>query len=182
MPRTIPTLVLALLIAPAAHSQRPISPQELGRPAVKADSVPASIAEAEAQGRGRPLKTTSDSLPLTTFSPEVGTAERRCVEAGHARYARSGEFSVGPFDHYSAVWNAGYGKLAWGLVRASSAAAQHLEIEAVRLDRPATPYLFDAARVFPNMYAGNFHLPSTGRWMLVGTAGDAWGCFVFEVS
>ena len=172
---------LLILLAPRIEAQRPLSPREIGRPATSDDSVALTITSAEARGSRHSSGAPTDSISTASFRAEIGTGERRCVAVGSAQYARSGDFVVGPFADYPSVWRGGYGKLAWQLFHAHADAPLHLVLQATRLDADATPYVFDAERVFSNMYAGNFHLPTAGRWMLVGISGSAWGCFVFDV-
>lgn len=159
-----------------------------GRPAVFADSVPLTIAEAEAQGQRRLSQRMKESLPFQDVAFTVGGAERNCVDVGSSDRnnpvnVRSADFVVGGFELYAGLWHSGYGKLAWWPVNSSAASPPQMTLSASRLDGPPASriYQIDLNRGKYYMYPANIYLPSTGRWLLTGTAGSSWGCFLYEL-
>src|SRR5687767_5524504 len=96
--------------------------QRDGRPAewrraTASDSVPWSIAEAEAQGeRHQRSRAPAAFPPRLAARREIDTAERRCVEVGTANVVRAGEVLASPFALYRRDWHAGFhppGKISW---------------------------------------------------------------------
>lgn len=176
----ITAMMVVLVPALAVQSQSP------GRPAAPGDSVPGSIREAEASGSRHPRATANNE-----GSWARGTSERRCVDAD-ANVVRSGDFVAGPFEFYNEIWRQGYGKLWWR----PSEMTPHpplLIVQATRLDQVADSRVFEASDVASpsgpkeneatriKFYPTGFRLPSLGRWMMVATAGNNWGCFIHTV-
>ena len=96
---------------------------------------------------------------------------------------RSADFVVGGFSKYAGLWHTGYGKLAWWPVNGSASSPPQITLSASRLDRPPASriYQIDLNRGEYYMYPANIYLPSTGRWLLTGTAGSSWGCFIYDL-
>jgi hypothetical protein len=159
-----------------------------------------SIGEAEDEGvrypRGPETGAVNDLESMTPY----GSSERQCVDVGTNHEVRSGEFVAGPFDLFPDMrlkaleWGRNGGKL-WFIPRhippryPPPADSASLLVRATRLDRSAgsrerswsiwsraqgskPPVLF---------FATNPPLTSSGRWMVVATAGPNWGCFVLEL-
>jgi hypothetical protein len=159
-----------------------------------------SIAEAEDEGarypRGPETGAVNDLESMTPF----GSSDRQCVDVGTNHEVRSGEFAVGPFDLFPEMrlkaleWG-GNGVKLWWIPRhiptsyPPPANSASLLVRATRLDRSAGP----RERSWSNwsrtvgskppvlFFATNPPLTSSGRWMVVATAGPNWGCFVLEV-
>jgi hypothetical protein len=146
--------------------------KEAGRAATDADSVPRSIAEAESPG-----------------AHTAHTAERKCFAATGYNPARSGDISARGFDIYNDLWTIGYGKIAWETPNATPGAAPAplMTVRATRLDPPGATRVFDVHAVEQStagntlFYPSGIHLPTSGTWMLVATAGPNWGCFLHTV-
>ncbi len=161
----------------------------LGRPALPADSVAQSIAEAEERGSRHPPAVTNNAGRYHTAY--TGSHERRCVDTERGAM-RSGDFVAGPFDLYNGVWRQGYGKLWWH-PNEMPPEAPVLVVQAIRLDEPADGLVFEAKQVAgqsgptesgatgTRFYPTGIRLPTVGRWMLVATAGNNWGCFILTV-
>jgi hypothetical protein len=129
----------------------------------------------------------------------AGTSARRCVEAKD-RQVRSGDFIAGAFDYYPWLWRQHVSKMFWVPLAVPSGVGPFaqvgpdwaLRITANRLDarspaiRVETYTLSRASRPDPitrkdsnAFYSGvGMLLPSPGRWLIVGTAGPNWGCFI----
>ena len=158
-----------------------------------------TAAEAEGAAYPRPTEDKKDSTPQV-FEVAPGTSERRCTEA-KGRWVRSGEFLAGAFDdYYGWLWRQGVSKMSWtpafapsGIGRAAEVVDPWtLTIKATRLDAQASVVSTQARTlsrgVLPNgdltktvFFSGvGLLLPSPGRWLVVGTAGPNWGCFIFS--
>jgi hypothetical protein len=180
-------LVLLTCLTARTHAQ---SSQSLGRSAVGSDSVPLSVREAESKGDRSPraIRNNVDSLSREIVG---GTGDRRCVDVDKMNIVRSGDFVAGPFSSYNDEWRGGYGKIWWqpAVVAAPSAP---LTVSAARLDavaetrvfeQPTLAYTIDHSgkRTGAQFYPSGFRVPSRGRWLLVASAGENWGCFIVTV-
>lgn len=168
------------------------SPQSApgGRSAIASDSVHASVRDAEAEGRRWPAAVANNRYSSES-ALDGGTPQRQCVDVDRINIAQSGDFVVGPFASYNEEWHRGYGKIWWHSASATTPNAT-LIVRASRLDGDAAPRVFEQSFItFPVDHAGkrtgslfypsDFRMPSAGRWMLVATAGDNWGCFILTV-
>jgi hypothetical protein len=184
MKRTFAAVLLTCTCSQRAYAQQAASGEDVGRVATAADSVPRTIAEAEARARRMILPSPADTLPLQNgFPTTTGSAERRCAEVGGAQYVRSGDFVVGPFTSYSQNWYSGYGKLAVVPVHGSKDSPRAMTLTATKVGTGGEARIF-AESLQHGMwyfYPSNFHLPSTGRWLLITSTPDTWGCFVFDL-
>lgn len=132
-------------------------------------------------------------------APRVAGSSRHCVSAssGGPGIVRSGDFSVGPFGHYAAIWHSGQGKLWWQPAKIDSVAG--LQVEARRLDRSGVSKTYsyhsiaraiDAYGPFdrrgmslfsPPFFPTDMRLPTTGDWLLVARNGRNWACVLFRL-
>jgi hypothetical protein len=161
------------------------------RVATAADSLPATIAEAEAQGRRYPRSVRPGSFPRSIDSVGyVGTPERSCVDANGAQVARSGEFGAGNFAMYGPRRVAGPIKLWWfPLHAAQPGAPTTLVVRTMRIDGPADGHVYTGRpitslvplRESPMIPSGPV-IGATGRWMLIATAAENWGCFLLKIA
>ena len=181
------TVILMLAGLPSLlGAQQRAARDEGGRPALISDSVPRTAAEAEAQGK-RHLRGAANNVRRAWDSSAQGTTERTCVDADKASIAQSGDFIAGPFALYNENWHNGYGKLVWQPAVVSAAAPATLTVRARRLDAQDQARVFEGfvptySRAGPTkFYITGVHLPSTGRWLMVATAGPNWGCFLLTV-
>ncbi len=170
-----------------------------GRRAAASDSVPRSIAEAEAQGERHPRSGAPAAFPPRLAARrEIDTAERRCVEVGAANVVRAGDVLASPFALYRQHWHAGIhppGKVSWFGAHARSGVPMQLIVRATRLDTAGSSHVWVGseerlswgfATVLPYLSFGlnnatMFDLPAPGRWLLVATIDQNWGCFVYSL-
>lgn len=146
------------------------------RSAISADSVPHSIAEAEAYLR-RYLAST----------PRAGTRPMECVEIGDRDEVAIGDFVAGRFRDYRWLWLQGGSRMRWSLEEVDRGAPPTLTLRARQIGDQSEAVVFTtstAASGAPSgmgsvMYAGGFRLPSRGTWLLVATAGEFGGCAVY---
>jgi hypothetical protein len=185
MKRMLLTLTLTAALASTGEAQN----IWLGRPAVAADSVAQSVLEAEERGSHHPPAGTNNAGQYP--NAHTGTHERKCVNAD-ADSKRSGNFVAGPLLLYNDIWRQGYGKLWWHPNEMPSERPV-LIVQATRLDEAAESRVFEAKQIAwpsgPNeseatsikFYPTGIRLPTVGRWMMVATAGNNWGCFLLTV-
>jgi hypothetical protein len=178
---------------PPAARQSPVTvsagrPEEGGRLALASDSVPRSIVEAEYQGARYPAAGVPNNPRRSWDSLAGGTRERRCVDVDNVSVAQSGDFIAGPFALYNPVWRTGYGKLIWQSFQVSQPWRSNplLTVRAARIDPSGETRVFDGLSISTNgtgtlFYPTGVHLPTSGRWLMVATAGNNWGCFVITV-
>ena len=133
--------------------------------------------------------------PFTWGVRTIGTPERKCVEfpsnaprGGTAR--RSGEFYVGGIDVLNAHTR---GKVGWATLHNPEDTKAVLVVRGSRLDRPEITSRFVSSHYgWPVLEDGHAHreyafyptafsLPSAGRWLLIATSANDWGCFIVTV-
>ena len=168
---------------------------------VRAQNIPATVREAEAQGadfaHGAPQVA---QQPYFSDFPFGGTAERHCAVA--ARYvaytsAPNGSLRSGDFIVRGGFTDASWGgfqaieehKVLWLPLHGSSSRIP-LVVRAARIDNPADSVRFRveglayAPRPSGRLYGypSLVSFPSAGQWIVVATAGNDWGCFVVDVA
>jgi hypothetical protein len=178
------SLAWALMIATTTH-------------VVRAQNIPPTIREAEAEGAGRPHESTEvPSQSDFIDSRFAGTAERRCVsDVAYPSFPngslRSGDFILragwgGPLG-----FQAGKGrKVGWAPLHGSPSHKPPLVVRAARIGNPADSVRFridglahDGRRPEPlYAYVSEVSLPTAGQWVILATAGNDWGCFVLDVA
>jgi hypothetical protein len=125
----------------------------------------------------------------------MGTAERKCVEFSpnvdskwafhHPVSRRSGEFETGAL--ISALKAGQPGKVWWNPLHNPQPAKAALIVRGTRLDQPEITSRFVSSgygfrgHAESAFYPSRFSLPSPGRWLLLATAGNDWGCFIVTV-
>lgn len=189
-------LVSVAASASIAHAQttdlvtvRAARVTEGGRPAIAQDSIARSIADAERRisHHSRPPK---NNPTWDAGNVDAGTPERKCVDVGDANRVRSGDFVASGFGLYNdpSVWWNGYGKIGLVPRHISNGTAPRVVVHATRLSGPPDGRVFESPAIAagtgdrrPAFYATGIHVPTTGLWMLVATAGDNWGCFLLTV-
>jgi hypothetical protein len=182
-------------LPPIRRDERPAE----WRRATVSDSVPGSIAEAEAQGTRHPRSRARAAFPTRLATRrEIDTAERRCVEVGTANVVRAGDVLASPFALYRQHWHAGVhppGKVSWFGAHARSGVPTQFILRATRLDTAGPSHVWVGreetlswgfATILPHLSFGlnnatTFDLPAPGRWLLVATIDQNWGCFVYSL-
>jgi len=172
MPKTLVSLLAAAWWLAASPQSRPTS---VG--GQTATPIPTSIEAAEAEGAAHP----KGVGPLATLYAEAfGSTERKCADAeGHVA-VRSGDFVAGAFDRY---WHMGLsGRKVWWTPRQTTETWPALQLRAAKLDAPDVTANWSFGSVVSNsngyFYNTLFTLPQTGRWLVVVTSGNNWGCFI----
>jgi len=176
-------MLALLLISPITLAAQEIDMSRRGRAATSSDSLAPTIEAAEA----RAVLSVSFVQAAVSMHPAdadfvaaaVGTAERKCVDAGSGGRFRSGDF-VAAMPDYAAYWARGGTKVMWISVRPQTPRVP-LVVKATRLDAAAAGRVYGVDILNAPRYPSGVFLPEAGRWMMVATAGDAWGCFVVAV-
>ena len=189
---------VVLVVAAIAAAVMPFAAQTPAQKrgvAVDSLPIPATIQQAEHEGAIFPRGDTQ-TPPPPGFDTEktIGTADRRCVEITErvsTVRGRSGEFVVS--GEIGALMVAQEGKVYWTPFHDPASANATLLVRGARLDHPgitsrfvSTNYAFPATAKGSVIrdhafYPSSFSLPSPGRWLLVATSGDDWGCFIVNV-
>jgi hypothetical protein len=156
--------------------------------------IPVTAAQAEAEAAAY-SHSDAASAPQSFFSrPFAGRIDRRCVASNEADdphasgSLRSGEMIV------RGRWNDPVGlhageahKFLWVPVHGSGDMKAPLVIRADRVGEPADSLRLSVAHLarggghvygYPSLVS----FPTSGRWLVVATAGSDWGCFVLDVS
>jgi hypothetical protein len=163
--------------------------------AVTAQSaISTTAAQAEAEAAAYPHSGIA-SAPQSFFSrPFAGTSDRRCVAADEADdlkasgSLRSGEVIVRGHWMDPAGLRAGEEhKFLWLPLHGSGEMRAPLVIRAHHLGEPADSVRLMVARIahgggYVYGYPSLVSFPSSGRWLVVATAGEDWGCFVLDVA
>lgn len=182
----------AVLMVMVACAPRLRAQMLVARAAQPKDSVPSSIAAAEAEGARWPRAVANNDTSAAAGA--VGSSERRCADVDHINIARSGDFVAGPFELYNSTWSGGYGKLWWRPAWVSRTDTVPLIVRVARLDAHADAVIFTQpalahgidpraprTRTSPDFYPSGIHVPAVGHWLLVATAGPNWGCYILTV-
>ena len=137
--------------------------------------------------------TQTPSRPGFDTQKTIGTADRRCVEWTVAAVrGRSGEFVVG--GEIGALSDGREGKVYWAPFHDPASVRATLFVRGSRLDQAeitsrfissnyASPVAANGSVIGDHaFYASGFTLRSAGRWLLIATSANDWGCFVVTVS
>jgi len=180
MPRTLIAVAVPLCLAV--------------RVAAAQSAIPTTAAQAEAEAAAYPHSEIA-SVPQAFFSrPSAGTSDRRCVAADEAedRQAtgslRSGEVIVrGRWMDPVGLRAGEEHKFLWMPLDGSAEMRAPLVIRAHHLGDPADSLRLTRDHIthgggYMWGYPSLVSFPSAGRWLVVATAGDDWGCFVLDVA
>lgn len=164
---------------------------------VGAQSIPATIAEAEVEGaRFAHADPAISAQSLFTGAPFSGSGDRRCVhtirDSSIPRGSlRSGDFIVRAGFTGSFGLQAGKDhKVLWIPLHGAALHGTPLVVRAVRVGHPADTVRFSFAGLArggevtgPTYgYPSEVLFPNAGEWLVVATAKDDWGCFVLDVA
>jgi hypothetical protein len=176
----IPFLVALLLVAGVGRAQQ----------------IPKSIAEAEAEGAALPRDPAPAILPAG-YTAFFGSVERRCVSLADrvvvtswraSTSMRSGEMILRGIEPTGGEPG---NKMLWMPLHDPENRPTTLLIRGVRLDHPSdtirqsAPQQGVARQVgHPNSFGfpSTVEFPSAGRWLMVVNEGSDWGCFLLDVT
>lgn len=160
-----------------------------------AESTDELVALVEAEGRSYPSrKAEAASDPFAAFE-WVGSSDRECVEVTSLQPTRSGEFVIGGQIAEGQLVHERENKIWWAPLN-NALDMPPLLVRGVRLDPRGDRIGWESSRIAwpPARRAGSsgdptrnfffpswFTPPSAGRWLVVATSGDNWGCFILNV-
>jgi hypothetical protein len=163
---------------------------------LNAQNIPSTIREAETQGAD--IAHEGPQVAEQSYvhdSPFGGTADRRCVPTAEQNWAgslRSGDFIVrGRLNDDASGFQAGKEhKVLWIPVHGSASWTPPLVVRAARVGNPADSVHFNIEHLVHGGggptplygYQSLVSFPSAGQWVVVATAGNDWGCFLFDVA
>ena len=148
--------------------------------ATSVQAPPRTVDAAAAEGAKHPKAGGTEPV---MYANAFGPKERQCVDAEKHLTARSGEFVAGPFDTH--VMMAGLGRKVWWAPR-QGAAMPPMQFRAVKItpsdSTVAVTWTFASVVRNENGYFFNttFRFPEVGKWLVVVTSGDNWGCFLLD--
>jgi hypothetical protein len=179
---TIPTMartfVVLTMLASAAQAQRRVASSQ---PVPAGTTESAIVAAAEAEGRAY-------AAP--------GDTTRKCVRGWRIGPAHSGEFTIGGDISSDFPLKAGHVGKIWWAPRYNSESMPPLVVRGRNLWTPKDTIRWTSANVaYPSsgvfqaranqkhdyFFPSGFSLPTRGRWLVIATSGQNWGCFFLTV-
>jgi hypothetical protein len=160
---------------------------------VIAQSIPTSVKAADVEGASRPHAKAPSYTPSVFTEEFSGTTERKCARAPRGAAGgslRSGEMIIRSY------WS-GPGapkgnrdtKILWRPLHNPFGYPDTLVIRAVRLNDPADSlrlsvphWAYSPGSKRESGFPSLVRFPTAGDWLMVGTAGPDWGCFVLTVA
>jgi hypothetical protein len=159
-------LLLVCATAAATRAQSVIAPP------------PPTIEAAEAEGAKYPKADSAAEHGM--YAKAFGPKDRKCVDAESHLAARSGEFVAGAFDHH---WKMGNGRKVWWAPMQTATMAPML-LRATKIGAPGTTVTWNFPSVVSNengyFFNTTFRFPEAGKWLVVVTSGNNWGCFLLD--
>lgn len=161
-----------------------------------AQNVPATLAAAEVEGGNFPHGAWPAAVSSLFAQPFSGSAERKCVtppstdDSVRNGSLRSGEFIVrsrlvGPSGLRE---NRGH-KILWMPLHNPIEYPDTLLIRAARVGHPTDSFrkVVSHAAYSPGSktnsgFPSDVRFPTAGKWLVVATAGNDWGCFLLTVA
>ena len=173
----------------------------------RAQSIPLTVASAQAEGVSFPHAAPPTVLQSLFSSPFGGTSERRCTpsqpdDSIPSGSLRSGDIIIrsrltGRWGPHAArghkiLWMPLHGpadtstKISFADWRKKASAHAPLLIRAVRLGNPADSLRQTVAGLTggPRQFGfpSEVTFPTAGQWLVVATTGEDWGCFLLTVA
>jgi hypothetical protein len=153
-----------------------------------------TVADAEAEGAAFPHDPIPAVLPAAYDAGSFdGSIERRCVQPVRVSVwppsLRSGEMIVRGYVGLQAGKRGN--KMLWMPLRDPGNHPVSLLIRGVRVDHPSdtlrqTIALRRVARQLGHHdsfgFPSTMHFPTAGKWLVIATAGNDWGCFVLTMA
>ena len=164
----------------------------LAQPVI-AQNIPTSVQVAEAEGASHPHAKAPSYTPSVFTDEFAGTTERKCAtppSGASGGSVRSGEIIIRSF------WSGRGGpkanrdtKILWRPLHNPFEYPATLLIRAVRLNDPADSlrlsvphWAYSPGSKRESGFPSLVRFPTAGDWLMVGTAGPDWGCFVLTVA
>jgi hypothetical protein len=142
---------------------------------------PRTVEAAEAEGARHPK--TSATADDAMYADAFGPRDRPCVDAETHVTARSGEFVAGPFDYHVMMNPAAPRRKVWWALK-QTAIMQPMHLRAVKIGAPEVTVAWTFPSVARNengfLFPTTFRFPEVGKWLVIVTSGDNWGCFLLD--
>jgi hypothetical protein len=160
---------------------------------VTAQNIPTSVQAAQAEGASYRSAKAPSYTPSVFTEGFSGTAERKCATppARDSGSVRSGEIIIRS-NGWSGTWGPRANrntKILWRPLHNPFEYPDTLLIRAVRLDNPADSlrqqvphWAWSSRRKQESGFPSLVRFPTAGDWLVIGTAGPDWGCFVITVA
>ncbi len=162
----------------------------IGARIMTAQSIPTTIAAAEAEGAAFPHSAAPRNVSSAYQTPVGGTTDRRCVSAAEYRPAgglRSGDFIIrGGLGMRATrgdqiLWLPWHNPFEYRDTLVVRAGRLGSPADTVRITRSGWAWQMGHPRT-DSGFPSTVTLPSAGTWLLIATAGMDWGCFEVTVS
>ena len=189
--RLSPTLLVVVLLPWSFQLTSPLSAQTRQIPGGTTEAE--VVANAQTDGAKYP-RSQSPREPSPNFAKvQDGSVERRCVEGSEVGPIRSGEFVIGGQLGGSRAMPAGERGKIWWAPLSHSTDVPPLEVRGRSLVQFGDTLRFTTKTVaFPVdqkepripaserewFFPSGIILPTSGRWLLVASSGENWGCFI----
>jgi hypothetical protein len=143
-------------------------------------AVPPSTVEA-AEAEGAKFPKAESALEPGMYGEAFGAKERKCVDAETHVAARSGEFVAGAFDRHWHMGNSGR-KVWWAPMQTATMPPMLLRASKIGAPEATVTWTFPSVVSNENGYFFNttFWFPAVGKWLVVVTSGNNWGCFLLD--
>jgi hypothetical protein len=180
-------LLSTLVAAPAVGQRAPI-------PTGSSDAE--IIARAEADGAAYPYVEAANPHKGSFIRGMAGGTDRRCYEGIDLGPVRSGEFVIGGQLSGARGMRAGLQGKVWWAPFNHSRDMPPLEVRGRSLSNPADSLRYTTATVAWPVSPGSqlvaesareyffpsgITMPAAGRWVVIATSGNNWGCFILTV-
>lgn len=160
---------------------------------VVAQDIPTSVQGAEAEGKSHPHARPPAYTPSAFTDEFSGTTARKCATPpGRAAggSVRSGEIIIRSY--WSGPWGPKVDrdtKILWRPLHNPFEYPDTLLIRAVRLNDPGDSlrlsvphWAYSPGAKRESGFPSLVRFPTAGDWLIIGTAGPDWGCFVLTVA
>lgn len=143
--------------------------------------APTTVAAAEAEGAKYP-KPDGRAVPARGYGTAFGPTDRKCVDAETHAAARSGQFVAGTFEDHIIMGNSGRRKVWWAPLQTEIMPPMLLRAAKTSAPDKTVAWTFPSVVHNINGYFFNteFMFPEAGKWLVVVTSGDNWGCFLLD--
>jgi hypothetical protein len=168
-----------------------------------------SVADAEAEGAAYPHGAAPEHPPKGFAARPPGTSERKCINGPATDLGfqpmmqiRSGDFIIGGQVGVGMPASAGrQSKIWWAPYHNPETYGTTLLVRGAHLGVPGDTFRYeqlhdawpapafgrvqttsDSERKRDSFFPSGITIPHAGRWLLVATAGDDWGCFILPAA
>lgn len=145
---------------------------------------PQTVEAAEAEGARYPKA--SGGAEQAMYDDAFGPKERKCVDADEGKHvaARSGEFVAGPFDRHVMFGSPKSARRKVWWAPRQTAVMPPMQLRAAKVGAPDVTVIWTFPSVVSNengfFFNTTFRFPEAGKWLVVVSSGNNWGCFILD--